>query len=435
MSEALHGPLEIKSLAFGGSGVARFGGRVVFVRGAVPGDLVWVRWLREKKRFAEAEAVRFEKLSAARCEAACPVFGDCGGCQWQMLPYGRQIFHKEQIFSDILRRHCEVPQEKIRPLLESPGEWHYRSRVQFKCHALENGQLAIGFFRTGSHFVVAIDACPIADPSFNQLLPRLRQALSGTSYAHRIPQVDMEKGDGPVVRIVVHYLGDDTAGLAALLTTLELPVEVAFFLQSGRKSSLLHVSGPAELQIEVDVPSLFLAYAAGGFAQVNLEQNRRMVAEALRMLNCDAGMRALDLYCGMGNFSLPLSRRVREVVGVEDYHGSVEQGRSNAERNGLENVRFEARPAYGAYSALRGEKSFDLVVLDPPRAGARNVVTELVEQPVSRILYISCDPMTLARDLKDLLLGGYRLVESRPVDMFPQTYHLESLTLLEWGGA
>ncbi len=435
MQHGLIGPLEIESLAFGGNGVARFDGRVIFVRGAVPGDLVWARLLREKKRYAEAEAVRFEQESPQRCAPVCPVFGECGGCQWQMLPYAEQLRYKEQIFRDSLQRQCGVAAERISPILASPVAWHYRSRVQFKCRLLTDGRLAIGFYRPGSHFVIDIESCPVAAPAFNQLLPELRALLQHSPFAAQLSQIDMEigdgGGDGAQVRLVLHYAGKDAAGLAACLKPLQRTQSLALFLRSGSKSSLRHIGGPVELTIEVDSPALPLAYGAGGFAQINLAQNRRMVAEALRLAALKKEWRVLDLYCGMGNFSLPFARRVAKLVAVEEHAGSIAQGRLNARHNRLTNIDFIARPAQGAYAALGGEKGFDLVLLDPPRCGAKEVVADLLKQRVKRILYVSCDPMTLARDLKLLLAGGYRLIESRPLDMFPQTYHLESLTLLE----
>lgn len=434
MNDGLIGPLEIKSLAFGGKGVARADGRVIFVRGAVPGDQVWVRLLREKKRFAEAEAVRFEKYSALRCVPLCPFFDECGGCQWQMLPYVDQLRYKELIFRDTLQRQCAVVDEQISTILASPVTWNYRSRVQFKCQVLQDGKLVIGFFRPDSHFVVDVQSCLVAAPQFNQLLPRLRELMQGKPFAAQIKQLDMEAGDDGQLRLIVHYRGSDADGLAKSLRPLQQEESLAIFVQTRGKSSLRHISGPHDLQIEVDDPSISLTYSAGGFAQINLAQNRQMIVEALRLAAPDISWRVLDLYCGMGNFSLPFARRVQELVAVEDFVGSVERGRSNANKNRIENVEFIARPALGAYATLAGERGFDLVILDPPRSGAKEVVVDLLQQRVPRILYVSCDPMTLARDIKVLLEGGYRLIKSRPLDMFPQTYHLESISLLEFGG-
>jgi 23S rRNA (uracil1939-C5)-methyltransferase len=428
--DGLFGPLEIDSLAFGGNGVARCDGRVIFVRGAVPGDLVWVRVLREKKRYAEAEAVSFDRLSPVRCQSLCPVFGECGGCQWQMLPYTAQLEHKTHIFRDILARQSGVAEEQILPILESPIVWNYRCRMQFKCELQADARLAIGFFRPGSHQVVNIDSCPVAAPVFNRLLPLVRSLSQHTVFAAQISQIDMESGDAEEVRLVFHYAGADLKGLSQCLRPLLGDPSLSLYVQQGRKSALHHLGGPRDLKFTVDSPALELSYGAGGFSQVNLVQNRRMVAEALRMVDVQADWRVLDLYCGMGNFSLPFASRVDRVVAVEEFSGSVKQGTFNARRNQIENIEFVSRSAAGAYAAFSADAGFDLVILDPPRRGAREVIADLVVQKAPRLLYVSCDPMTLVRDLKELLTGGYRLVESRPIDMFPQTWHLESLTFL-----
>ena len=430
MHEGLTGPLEIESLAFGGAGVARFDGRVIFVRGAVPGDLVWARLTRVKKRYAEAEAVRFEQESPQRCQPVCAVFDECGGCQWQMLPYAEQLRHKEQIFRDTLQRQCGVDGGCVSAILASAIEWHYRSRVQFKCRLLADGKLAIGFFRPGSHFVVDVQTCPVAAPAFNSLLPDIRKLLHASPFAAQVNQIDMESGDHEQVRLVIHYSGKDNAGLAACLMPLQQTKAIALYIRSGSQSTFRHIAGTRDLTLNVDSPPIHLAYGAGGFAQINLAQNRRMVDEALRLAAPQRGWRVLDLYCGMGNFSLPFARRVEHLVAVEEHAGSIAQGKLNARQNQITNVDFFARPAQGALAAYSGETGFDLVLLDPPRCGAKEVVADLLKQRVKRILYVSCDPMTLARDLRQLLSGGYRLLESRPLDMFPQTYHLESLTLL-----
>jgi len=429
MCEGLIGPLDIKSLAFGGRGVARFSGRVVFVRGAVPGDRLWARLTHEKKRYAEADIERIAEPSPARCTARCPVSGRCGGCQWQMLTYTEQLRCKEQIFADILRRQCGVDAKKISPILESPVEWNYRSRVQFKCQMSVDDHLLIGFYAPGTHSVVDVASCAIAAPVFNALLPLVRSRLQDSSLVKDIPQIDMETDDQNQVRLIFHYTGEDSAGLAAHLSRLSADQPLSVLIQSGRKTSLQLVSGSPHLSIEVDVPPLHLAYAAGGFAQVNLTQNRRLVTEALRMTQPQVGWRVLDLYCGMGNFSLPFARRVAQVVAIEDFNASIAQGRANARSNRIPNSEFHARNAMGACREFAGAAGFDLVLLDPPRTGARDVIPELVRQGVKRILYVSCDPMTLARDMAMLFDNHYTLEESRPIDMFPQNWHLESLSL------
>ncbi|MDX9709643.1 MAG: methyltransferase domain-containing protein [Trichloromonas sp.] len=422
--------LRIERLAYGGAGIGRHEGKAVFVPCTAPGDLVDCRIVREKKRYAEGELVALLESGSGRRTPACPLFGRCGGCQWQHLDYGEQARWKEEIFRDTLIRQANVPPDLVLPLVQAPEEWGYRSRVQFKCRQIEAG-LVMGFYRGGSHFVIDVPQCPLAAPAVNGTLKHFRQWLSAAPCPERIPQVDVAVDDEERVRVVVHVLDGRDEALAAYLRPLAEAAGYALFLQSGRKDSLRPVTGAEDLHIHPEIGGdLCLAYGPGGFAQVNLAQNRRLVAEVLSALGDTPPGRVLDLFCGMGNFSLPLARRAGEVVGVEDYPPSITKARANAARNGLTNAFFHARPAEGAAEFFSREHPFDLVLLDPPRAGAYAVSRELARLRPLRILYVSCDPPTLARDLAPLLHGGYRLEWSRPFDLFPQTHHTESLTFL-----
>lgn len=422
--------LRIERLAYGGAGIGRHEGKAIFVPCTAPGDLVDCRIVREKKRYAEGELVALLESGSGRRTPACPLFGRCGGCQWQHLDYGEQARWKEEIFRDTLIRQANVPPDLVLPLAHAPEEWGYRSRVQFKCRQTDAG-LVMGFYRSGSHFVIDVPHCPIAAPAINGALTHFRQWLSASPCPEKIPQVDVAVDDEARLRVVVHVLDGREGALAAYLRPLAEAAGYALFLQSGRKDSLCHVTGAEDLHIHPETGNdLRLAYAPGGFAQVNLAQNRQLVAEVLAALDNTTPERVLDLFCGMGNFSLPLARLASEVVGVEDYAPSIAKARANAADNGLTNAFFHARPAEGAAEFFSREKPFDLVLLDPPRTGAYAVTRELTRLRPPRILYVSCDPPTLARDLAPLLHGGYRLEWSRPFDLFPQTHHTESLTSL-----
>jgi 23S rRNA (uracil1939-C5)-methyltransferase len=206
---------------------------------------------------------------------------------------------------------------------------------------------------------------------------------------------------------------------------------ISLFIQCGRKETLLRVCGEDALHIlPLEPGGLRLAYGAGGFAQVNLEQNRQLVREVCSAAALTGRERVLDLFCGMGNFSLPLALQAGEVVGVENYAPAIAQAERNSRTNGLANTRFHARPAEAAIRDVAAARAFDLVVLDPPRTGAYEVMRELLRVLPQRIIYVSCDPPTLARDLVPLLHGGYEVTWSRPFDLFPQTYHTESVTVL-----
>ncbi len=423
--------LRIEGLAFGGSGVGRLDGKAVFVPFTAPGDEVRCRIIREKRRWAEAELVEVLSPSGSRRDPPCPVFGLCGGCQWQHLGYAEQLRCKEGIFTDTLQRQAGVPGDRVLPIVPAPDEWGYRSRTQFKCRRTEHG-FAMGFYRRGSHFVVDVEQCPIAAPGVNRALGIFRQLLPRSPDPSKLPQVDIEIGDDGEGRAVVHHLCENPAPLADHLGPPLERAGISLFLQGGRKESLLRVHGEESLAVWPEgEEGPRLHYGAGGFAQVNLDQNRALVAELKKAAGLKGRERVLDLFCGMGNFSLPLAAEALEVVGVEDYGPAIAWARQNAARCGAANTRFLARPAEGSARELWGEGGFDLVVLDPPRAGAYEVCRELLGLRPRRLLYVSCDPTTLARDLVPLLHGGYDLRWTRPFDLFPQTHHTESLTLLE----
>jgi len=289
----------------------------------------------------------------------------------------------------------------------------------------------MGFYRRGSHFVVDVPNCPISSPAVNRALAAFRRWLPASPCPDRIPQVDLASDDCGQVRAVVHCLDSQPHGLADFLRPLAEDAGLALFFQTGRKATLRRIAGAEDLAIEVDAPPLRLAYGPGAFAQINLDQNRALVAEVVATVPWGGREQVLDLFCGMGNFSLPVARRSARVVGVEDFAPAIEQARANAAANGLGNLDFHAADAVGALEAFFPGRAPDVVLLDPPRSGAYAVCRELKKTAPGKIVYVSCDPATLARDLVPLLQGGYRLARTRPIDLFPQTWHTESVSLLE----
>lgn len=424
--------LTIESLTFGGNGIGRHEGKVIFVPLTAPGDQIRCRILRDKGRWAEAELCELLEPAENRITPPCPAFGDCGGCQWQFLPYTNQLQWKEKIYRDLLQRQGGVDPDKFEPIAAAPSPYAYRSRAQLKCSHSRQG-FALGFYRKGSHDVVEVENCPLLPEKVNRLIPLLKSTIDGTSIVQRIQQIDTGIDDRGKVRLVVHTHGEITAGTAQNLLSLAAAEDFALFVQGeSRKGGgrLQHLWGDEDLIINCDLPPLALAYKAGGFSQVNLEQNRLLVQALLRGADLQGGERILDLYCGMGNFSLPLARRCAEVVAVEDYAPSIVQAKINARQNSVSNTRFYARPASGALRIYSQESPFDLVVLDPPRQGANALCQELIDLHPQRIIYISCDPATQARDLKILLQNGYHCLSAQPFDFFPQTHHIESLVIL-----
>jgi 23S rRNA (uracil1939-C5)-methyltransferase len=421
--------LTVETLTVGGRGLGRHEGKAVFVPLTAPGDRARCRIVRRHRHYDEAELLELLQPAPERRPPPCPVFGQCGGCQWQHLPYGEQAAWKERLFAETLTRAGVATSEVLRPLVAA-AEFGYRNRVQFKCHRTRTG-VAAGFYRHGSHYVVDTPACLLAHPAISQAFTFLRGVLPAAPHPEAIPQVDISCGDDGQVGVLCHVLPPAAAVTRNWLVEIAGRGGFAAALQTGRKESIDIVHGDPALTCLVDEPELALRISPGGFSQVNPRQNRRLVAAVLSAAELSGNERVLDLYCGAGNFSLPLARRAGTVVGVEAYPPAIADARANAARLGIDNASFLAEPAEGAAPRLAVPVPFDLVLLDPPRTGAYALIADLLSIRPPRILYVSCDPATLVRDLKPLVHNGYRVLSSQPFDLFPQTWHIESLTVLE----
>jgi 23S rRNA (uracil1939-C5)-methyltransferase len=432
--------LVIERLAFGGAGVGRVAGKACFVPFTAPGDRVRVRITSDRRSYLLAELLELLEPSSLRVSPPCPVYGNCGGCSWQHLAYGAQCAEKERIFAETLQRIARLVGEVLDPLGAAPEPFGYRSRVQFKVR-WHDERLHLGFYRGGSHFVIDLPgACAIANPRINVVCPELRELLQRFPERDRVPQVDLAVGDDGATLLTIHYIGQAPERALAYFQRhrAELPGVDGAFLQTGRKATLRPVFGISELSYRLPdpgdstAPPLRLTFGAGAFSQVNYRQNSMLVETVLAWATLTGRERVLDIYCGMGNFSLPLARRAAAVLGLEDFGPAIVAARQNARANGIDNASFRCAEAQAGLEVLHaGGERWDLVVLDPPRSGAREVATLLPRLGAAQIIYVSCDPATLARDLAILRTGGYRVVRSRAVDMFPQTYHIESVTLLE----
>jgi 23S rRNA (uracil1939-C5)-methyltransferase len=431
----------IDRLAYGGAGFGRIEGKACFVPFTAPGDCVRVRTRRETASYLEADVMELLESSLLRTVPPCPVFSRCGGCHWQHLDYSAQIAAKEAIFSEALWRHARVERELLLPPLTADEPWSYRARVQVKLYG-RGTSASLGFFASGSHVVVDLPgSCAVAHPAINNALRDLKQVLAEFPEPDRHPQIDLAAGDDGAVVMTVHYTGDKPVREAEFWCTQQhrLPSVAGVSLQRSRKATGTALYGVQQLAYTVpasvsgaETDTLRLSFSAGSFSQVNYRQNQALVRTALEWGNLSGGERILDLCCGNGNFSLPFAGRAGEVVGLETGRQSVADARNNAAALGIGNARFEALDGgAGLRRFISSGEQFELVIIDPPRSGASEMAGLLGEVKARAILYVSCDPQTLGRDLTHLQQGGYQVVKSRVVDMFPQTYHIESITLLE----
>ena len=428
----------IDKLAFGGNGVCRIAGKVCFVPFSCPGDEVRLAITSDKRSYLLARIVELITPSPVRTTPPCPIFGTCGGCAWQHVSYAQQLASKQLILAETLWRGARVAAECVTSTRPSPQQYGYRSRVQFKLHGSGNN-LKIGFYRTGTHLVEDMaEGCPVALPVINGALGSLRSCLKSFSDVRSIPQISVDCAEQGVIAVIT-CTGRDTAAVAAFFREHRealFPV-TGLFLQSDRKTGLQKVFGDDLLtyslpDLSSKTKTCQLSYQSGGFAQINREQNAAMLEIVKHFGNFHGTEHVLDLYCGNGNFSLPIASLVAQVTGIEEYAGSIAAAQDNCSKNGITNAAFICADAVTATRRLAGSgQRFDTVLLDPPRSGAADAVPEICRLDPAAIIYISCDPSTLARDCGLLAGSGYLVKESVPVDMFPQTYHIESVTLLQ----
>jgi len=432
--------ITIEKMAFGGAGIGRVNGKICFVPFTAVGDTVKIRIKTEKKSYCEGELLEIVEPSPLRVNPPCPVFGKCGGCDWQHLEYAAQLQAKQEIFAEILWRTARVEPNLILPMIGAPETYGYRSRIQLKMRYVE-GKINIGFFKAGSHYIVDVPKeCAISCPAVNLTFLELREILYEFPEPEKIPQIDISSGDDGAVLLIFHYIGDGRDRTRAFLNDNRHRLSLAkgIFLQNGRKNSLDTVFGLETISYNIPgelfngLHGMCLSTSRGGFSQVNYRQNIALIDIALQWAHPGENDRVLDLYCGNGNFSLPMARFAAAVAGFEDYDQSIRDAENNRLNNGMSNIRFECIDSVAGIKKLAAAgESFSIVLLDPPRTGAAEAVQVIPSLNPAKILYVSCDPPTLARDIAILKKSHYDVTKSLPVDMFPQTYHLESVTLLE----
>lgn len=427
----------IDKLAFGGNGVCRIDGKVCFVPFSCPGDEVSLRITAEKKSYCTASIAKIIKPSPFRTIPECSLFGACGGCSWQHISYPAQLEHKRNILAETLWRGARVPADMIDEVVPASLPYGYRNRLQFKV-SVKQGKLSIGFYRQGSHQVEdAAEGCPIAAPVINQVLNCFRSVLQSYPGVASISQLSIDAGDSGVV-VVIHHDGRVDSKYRGYFTDRsgDFGPCTGLFLKADNRSHCEKLWGSSEISYRMNLADtiqnpVVLTYPPGGFAQVHQLQNLSMLAVIRQLGTFTSSEQLLDLYCGNGNFSIPLAAEVASVVGIEGNADSILAAKFNSEINKVANTQFFCDDVTSGLLRLVDQgRKFDTVLLDPPRAGAGDAVAGIATLQPNKIIYVSCDPSTLARDCGLLADCGYSVVRSVPLDMFPQTYHLESVTLL-----
>ncbi len=422
-------PVRVESLSQDGRGVARRDGKVVFVRGALAGELVRLEAIRKRRSYDEASAGDILEASPLRVAPACAHFGVCGGCTLQHLDPGAQLAAKEQALVEVLERVGGVSPASLFPRI-SGLRYGYRRKARLGAKFVApKGRVLVGFHEAGGRYVTDARECPVLDwqgPPLPQLLSDLIGSLELNT---QCPQIEFAAGESSTA-FVFRLLQEPSRPDVARLIDFGRGHDSAIWIQTGGPGSLRLLYGPALLNYALPAFDVTLHFLPTDFVQVNAAVNRALVSAAVARMQLSPGARVLELYSGIGNFSLALARAAEEVVSVEGAPDLVQRARANARANGIGNVRHHvadlSKSPDGA-SWLQGR--YEAVVLDPPRSGARAVIPELRRFGTEKILYVSCHPATLARDAADLESAGFLLQAAGVADMFPQTAHAEAMAL------
>ncbi len=427
-----HVDAEIIDLTHDGQGVADLDGHRVFVSGALPGEFVRLAPRRRRRRYQEADLVRVLRSVESRVDPPCPYFGRCGGCAVQHLAYAKQVEFKETVVREALARLADLePAEWLAPIIGP--EWYYRRRARLGVRFVAGkGRVLVGFKERATRFITDMSNCRVLVQPLDALPGQLATLITQMTLKQRLPQAELAAGESARA-VVLRVLDAPTEEDLRLLIEFGQQHEIDVYLQRGGPGTVQALDPETTKPLAYGLPEfgLTLEFAPTDFVQVNARVNEAMVSWTVEQLGVESSDRVLDLYCGLGNFSLPLARRAAMVVGVEGEGGLVARAAHNARRNGLENTRFvTADLSEPGWSFMR--ESWDLVVLDPPRSGAHVAVTQMARMGPRRIAYVSCHPATLARDAKELIDSqGYRLRAVGIADMFPHTHHVETLALFE----
>lgn len=424
----------IESMSHDGRGVSHLDGKAVFIHGGLPGEEVMFTYTSRRKKHDEGVVSEVLTRSSDRTDPGCQHFDICGGCSMQHLKPEAQIAVKQQSLLDALKHIGKVEPDEIFQPLVAADYWGYRRKARLGAkYVVKKGRVLVGFRERGSSFLADIQSCKVLHPKVGHNLLALSDLIGNLSIRDKVPQIEVSIGDDAcilVFRVLEPPTPDDTLLLEQFGTEHEMDI---YIQEAGPDSVRPLKDAPANLHYKLPDFGIDIHFLPNDFTQVNAELNRLMVARAVELLDLQGQDRVLDLFCGVGNFTLPLATRSLSVVGVEGDRALVERARENAVSNGIDNTRYYTA---NLYESLQHEpwlsERYDKALLDPPRSGAQEVLEHLPKLGIKRIVYVSCYPGTLARDAGELVnRHGYRLLAAGVMDMFPHTAHVESIAVFE----
>ena len=427
-------PASIESLSHEGRGIARINGKTVFVDGALPGEQVRFLYTRKRGQFDEGRTVEVLDPSASRVEPRCRYYSMCGGCSLMHLDSAEQILHKQSVLLEQLQHIGGLEPERVLPPL-SASHWGYRRKARLGAkYVTGKEKVLVGFREKHSSFIADIDSCEVLHPILGGAIGQLKELIQELSVYRQVPQLEVAVSDS-VAAVVIRHLAPLTGNDRRILADFEAQRPVRFYLQPGGLDSVHSLSGDGgqNLYYRLDGHDITVEFSPIDFTQVNFELNALLVDRVIELLEPGTADKVLDLFCGLGNFTLPIARYAKQATGLEGSEDLVLRAQKNAQRNSLANVGFgvcnlmepDAGPLVSGYV-------YNKVLLDPPRTGAREIIEQLDLERVEKLVYVSCNPATLARDAGILVSqGGLRLRSAGVMDMFPHTSHVESIALFE----
>ena len=449
-TQSLQDTITIESLDMEGRGVGHLDnedgtpGKVIFVEAALPGEIVKFKSFRKKSKWEAAHMTALLREPSLRVKAKCAYFGVCGGCAMQHLEPSAQVAAKQRVLEDNLRFIGKVQASTLLRPIHGPN-WGYRYRARLSVrYVVKKSTVLIGFHEKKSGFIADMKSCEILPPSVSAMLMPMRSMIAALSIRDQLPQIELALGDGPsgkVIVMVLRVMSAPTEEDKDLLMAFADQWGVQWWLQSkGPDTAVPFYPNTHPLHYTLPEFGITMPFKPTDFTQVNHQINRVLVARALRLLDVQPTDRVADLFCGLGNFTLPLATLAKEVIGIEGSDALTERAMANARHNQLEaKTQFFSRNLFTfTLEDLRALKKFDRMLIDPPREGAMEVCNALASlmqlepsQCPSRIVYVSCNPATLARDAGILVEAGYVLSQAGVINMFPHTAHVESIAVFD----
>ncbi len=427
---------DILRLSHEGRGITEVKGKTVFVDGALPGEQVSFQYTRCHRQYDEAKVIEVFKPSSDRVQPPCAVFGLCGGCSLQHMNSSAQIKHKQNVLADQFEHFGHVtPQKWISPLTANQFGYRHKARLGVR-YVIKKGGVLVGFREKNGHFLTDMSRCEILHPSVGDHITELRQWLETLTAKDQIPQLEVAIDDKKTALIIRHLCElspQDIENISQFAQTNEFWI----YLQPKGPDSIHPIwpknAAKTGLYYELPTHNIRVNFQPQDFTQVNTKLNQQMVNLALQKLELNADDVVLDLFCGLGNFSLPIARYAKKVIGVEGDEPMTMRALANAQYNQLTNTEFHAANLFDEqFDDHFLKRGANKLLLDPPRAGAEAVIKRIGLNSINHIVYISCNPATLARDA-GLLVNeqGFKLVEAGVIDMFPHTTHVESIAVFK----